>query len=164
MEQTHHQHNAITGEKISLSPPINRHPTFPGAVFFDLTNQISSVSRELYFKVIVDSFPKILPLITIFYEQVGTVHHKWADGTWHTLLLEEGIRQGCPLSPMFALLVVANLLQPLDIKFKLRERAATRRHNSDPGDDVFGGITHLLGYVDDVSACIPLTDLQFLCD
>ena len=25
-------------------------------------------------------------------------------------------------------------------------------------------ITHLLGYVDDVSACVPLKDLQFLCD
>ena len=31
-------------------------------------------------------------------------------------------------------------------------------------NDGFGGITHLLGYVDDVSACVPLDDLQFLCD
>jgi hypothetical protein len=28
----------------------------------------------------------------------------------------------------------------------------------------FGGITHLLGYLDYVAACIPLADLQFLCD
>jgi hypothetical protein len=88
------------------------------AVFFDLTNQFNSVSRAVLFKV-----PKILPLTTLFYEQAGTVHHKWSDGTWHTLLMEEGVSQGCPLSPIFALLVVANLLQPLDIK--LHQRAAT---------------------------------------
>jgi len=87
-------------------------------VFFDLTNQFNSVSCEAFFKVIEDSFPKILPLITLFYEQAGTVHHKWADGTWRTLLMEEGISQGCPLSPIFALLVVSTLLQPLDIKVR----------------------------------------------
>ena len=132
------------------------------AVFFDLTNQFNSVSREAFFKVITDSLPDILPLTTLFYEQAGTVHHKWVDGTWRTLLMEEGVSQGCPLSPMFASLVVANLLQPLDIK--LYERAATCLQNGDPGDDGFGGITHLLGNVNDVSACDSFTDLQFLCD
>ncbi len=132
------------------------------AVFFDLTNQFNSVSLEAFFKVIEDSFPKILLLTTLFYEQAGTVHHKWADGTWRTLLMKEGVSQGCPLSPIFASLVVSTLLQPLDIK--LRERAATRLRNGDPGDDGLGGITHLLGYVDNVSACVPLKDLQFLCN
>jgi hypothetical protein len=41
------------------------------AVFFDLTNQFSSVSREAFFKVIVDSIPEILPLTTLFYEKSG---------------------------------------------------------------------------------------------
>ncbi len=104
----------------------------------------------------------MLPLTTLFYKHAGTVHHKWANGTWRTLLMEEGISQGCPLSPIFASLVIANLLQPLDIE--LRKRATTRLLNGDPGDNGFGGISHLLGYVVDVSACIPLADLQFLCD
>ena len=115
-----------------------------------------------FFKVIADSFLKIPPLTTLFYKQAGTVHHKWADGTWRTLLMEEGVSQGCPLSPICASFVGATLLQPLDIE--LRERAATRLQNGDPGDDGFGGITHLLGYDDDVSAFIPLADLKFLCD
>jgi hypothetical protein len=132
------------------------------AVFFDLTNQFNSVSCEAFFKVIEDSFPEILPLTTLFYEQEGAVHHKWADGTWRTLLMEEDVSQGCPLSPIFASLVVSTLLQPLGIE--LREQAATRLRNGDPGDDGLGGITHLLGYVDDVSACVPLKELQFLCD
>jgi hypothetical protein len=46
------------------------------AVFFDLTNQFNSVSHEAFFKVITDSFPEILPLATLFYEQARTVHHK----------------------------------------------------------------------------------------
>jgi hypothetical protein len=45
--------------------------------------------------------------------------------------MEEGVSQGCPLSPIFASLVVSTLLQPLDIK--LRERAATRLRNGDQG-------------------------------
>jgi hypothetical protein len=67
-----------------------------------------------------------------------------------------------PLFPIFASLVVANLLQPLNME--LCERAATRLQNIDPGDDGFGGITHLLGYVDNISTCVPLTDLKILCD
>ncbi len=89
----------------------------------------------------------MLPLTTLFYEHARSVHHKWADGTWHTLLMEEGVSQGCPLSPIFASLVVANLLQPLDIE--LRKRATTHLLNGNPGDNGFGGITHLLGYVDE---------------
>jgi hypothetical protein len=104
----------------------------------------------------------MLLITTLFYEHAGTVQYKWADGTWRTLLMEEGVSQGCPLSPIFASLVVANLLQPLDIE--LRKRATARLLKGDPGDDGFGCITHLLGYVDGVSVCIPLADLQFLCD
>jgi hypothetical protein len=76
--------------------------------------------------------------------------------------MEEGVSQGCPLSPIFASLVVACLLKPLDKL--LRARAAHRLKNGNPGDDGAGGITHLLGFVDDVSACVFLADLEFLCD
>ena len=131
-------------------------------VFFDLTNQFNSVSRQAFFDVIATSFPEILPLTSLFYNDAGTVHHKWADGSWRTLLMEEGVSQGCPLSPIFASLVVARLLQPLDDL--LKSRASARLLAGHAGDDDNGSITHLLGYVDDVSACVPLEDLQFLCD
>ena len=131
-------------------------------VFFDLTNQFNSVSREAFFDVIAGSFPEILPLTSLFYNDAGTVHHKWADGSWRTLLMEEGVSQGCPLSPIFASLVVARLLQPLDDL--LKSRASARLLAGNVGDDDNGGITHLLGYVDDVSACVPLEDLHFLCN
>jgi hypothetical protein len=38
------------------------------AVFFDLTNQFISVSSKEFFDVITESFPEILPLITLFYK------------------------------------------------------------------------------------------------
>jgi hypothetical protein len=51
----------------------------------------TSVSRHSFFQVIDKSFPEILPVTTLFYEQAGKVHHKWADGTWRTLLMEESV-------------------------------------------------------------------------
>jgi len=146
---------------ITLPQSTNNLPSH-AAVFFDLTNQFNSVSRQAFFNVIAKSFPEIPPLTTLFYKHAGTVHHKWADGTWHTHLMEEGVSQGCPLSPIFASLVVACLLKPLE-KI-LRARVTHRLNNINPGDDKAGGITHLVGFVDNVSVCVPLEDLEFLCD
>jgi hypothetical protein len=118
----------------------NRLPT-RAAIFFDLTNQFNSVAREEFKNVIATSFPELLPLVTLFYDQPNTVHYKWNDGSWRLLLMEEGASQGCPLSPLFASFVVARLLEPID--GLLRERAAARLANGDTGDDDQGGISHL---------------------
>jgi hypothetical protein len=91
-----------------------------------------------------------------------TVHHKWNDGSWRHLQMKEGVSQGCPLLPLFASFVVARLLAPIDTL--LRERAAQRLASGDPSDDGYGGISHLLSYVDDISTCVYLDDLQFLCE
>ena len=139
----------------------NRLPT-RAAIFFDLTNQFNSVAREEFKNVIAISFPELLPLVTLFYDQPNTVHYKWNDGSWRRLLMEEGTSQGCPLSPLFASFVVARLLEPID--GLLRERAATRLANEDTGDDGQGGISHLLSFVDDISSCVYLPDLSFLCE
>jgi len=75
--------------------------------------------------------------------------------------MKEGVSQGCPVSPLFASFVVARLLEPIDSL--LRERAAAQLASGDSGDDGFGGISHLLGYVDNISSCVYLSDLPFLC-
>jgi hypothetical protein len=100
--------------------------------------------------------------LTRYATLANTVHHKWDDGTWCTLLMKEGVSQGCPLSPLFASFVVARLLEPIDSL--LRKQAAARLASGDPGDDGFGGISHLLGYVDNISSCVYLSDLTFLCN
>jgi len=106
-----------------------------------------------FFDVIETSFPELLPLTKLLYEDPGTVYHKWTDNTWHTLMMEEGSTQGCPLSPIFGSLVVARLLQPIDIN--LRKRAAARLANGNPLDDNCGGITNLFAFIDDISTVTP---------
>jgi hypothetical protein len=76
--------------------------------------------------------------------------------------MKKGVSQGCPLSPLFASFVVARLLQPIDSL--LRKQAAARLASGNPGDDRFGGISHLLGYINDISSCVFLPDLPFLCN
>ncbi len=124
-------------------------------------NQFNSVSREEFKNVIATFFPELLPLVTLFYDKPNTVHFKWDDGSWRRLSMKEGASQGCPLSPLFASFVVARLLAPLDSL--LRARAAARLASGDEGDDGFGGISHLLSYVDNISSCVYLPDLKFLC-
>jgi hypothetical protein len=58
-----------------------------------------------FFKVIADSFLEIPPLTTLFYEHAGTVHHKWADGTWCTLLIQ-------PRLPTLTHLCLVNWCKP----------------------------------------------------
>jgi hypothetical protein len=63
-------------EKFIQTP--QRTNTLPShaAVFFDLTNQFNNVSCEEFFNVIETSFPEILPLTTLFYQNATTLHHK----------------------------------------------------------------------------------------
>jgi hypothetical protein len=80
---------------------------------------------------------------------------------WNQLQMEEGVNQGCPLSPIFATLVLHRVLKPLDEQ--LRQWAADRVRNGDMGDDGFGSIAHLLAYMDDISSTVHHQDIQFFC-
>jgi hypothetical protein len=51
---------------------------------------------------------------------------------------------------------VARLLEPIDSL--LRDRVVKRLASGDPGDEGFDGISHLLGYVDDISSSFYLHD------
>ncbi|KAL7529537.1 hypothetical protein ACHAXR_009934, partial [Thalassiosira sp. AJA248-18] len=136
-------------------------PSVPtrAAVFIDLTNMFNSVSREELLDVIRVHYPELIPLARMLYSAPGTVHHRWEDGTWRTIDMIEGVNQGCPLSALFAAFVLDRVLRPLDLM--LKERAAARLSAGDLGDDGYGSVTHLFGYVDDVSSDVPLVDLKF---
>jgi hypothetical protein len=68
----------------------------------------------MFFQLIAKSFPETLPVTTLFYNQAGIVHHKWADGTWRILLMKKSMSQGSSLSPMFASLIVTEILEPVN--------------------------------------------------
>jgi hypothetical protein len=76
--------------------------------------------------------------------------------------MEEGVNQGCPLSPIFATLVLQRALKPLDKA--LKDRASQRAQQGNKHDDKHGGVLHQLGYMDDISALLPLEDVKFYCD
>ena len=148
-------------EKFITNKEANQGTPTRAAVFFDLKNMFNSISRKEFFNVIETSFPELLPLTTLLYNDPGTVYHKWTNNTWRTLQMDEGSTQGCPLSPIFGSLVVARLLKPIDDS--LRKRAAARLTAGNLLDDNHGGITNLFGYIDDISTVTPLEDLLFLC-
>ena len=131
------------------------------AIFVDLTNMFNSVSRQELFDVINSDFPELRQLTSLLYEDEGTVKYKWKNKTWKQLKMKEGVNQGCPLSPIFATLVLHRVLKPLDQQ--LRQRAANRLQNGDSGDDGFGSIAHLLAYMDDISSTVHHEDVQFFC-
>ena len=97
--------------------------------------------------IIVLDFPELLPLAHLLYGGPGTVHHRWEDGSWCSIQMLEGVNQGCPLSAIFAALVLDRVLRPVDAL--LRQRANDRLLNGDRGDDGHGSITHLFGWVED---------------
>jgi hypothetical protein len=76
--------------------------------------------------------------------------------------MEEGSHQGCPLSSLFAALVLEEILAPLESL--LKERANERLLKGDPGDDGYGSITHFFSFVDDNTTLVPLQDLLFCCE
>ena len=63
---------------------------------------------------------------------------------------------------LFASIIVVCLLKPID--GLLRQRAANRLALGDTGDGDQGGISYLLSFVDDISSCVYLPDLHFLCE
>ena len=128
-------------------------------IFSDITNMFNSVSREALFDIIGTTFPELLPLAHLLYGNDGTVHHRWEDGGWRTISMIEGLNQGCPLSSIFAALVLDRILRPLDNSLKIRSTA--RLASGDTGDDGYGSIAHILAWVDDVTSGVPLIDLAF---
>ncbi|KAL7523471.1 hypothetical protein ACHAWF_002944 [Thalassiosira exigua] len=131
-------------------------------VFFDIVNMFSEMSREELLDRIGKCYPEMLPLALLLYGDPGKVHFRWEDGSWKNLSVLEGLAQGCPLSGLFAALVLNEIVKPVDEM--LKARAAARLADNNEGDDGHGGVTHFGGWVDDLSAGVPLEDLEFCCE
>ena len=132
------------------------------AVFLDLKNIFNLVSRKKLMAVITKIFPKLLPFTTLLYGDSGTVNLRWDDRSWQSIEMEEGVNQGCPLSSIFAALVLNKILVPLD-KI-LQERAVKHALQQGPGEDGQGGSTHQIGFVDNLGATVILEDVLFFIE
>ena len=85
-----------------------------------------------------------------------------ADGTWSYIPVCEGFLQGCPISSVFAAIVLKEILSK--VERDLCERAENRKLAHQPLDDARGGVPIIMAYVNDVNALIPLDDVEFFLE
>ena len=149
-------------EKYIIGPESRGELPSRADVLLDLVNMFNNISREELLAIIEARYPELVPLADMLYSDAGSVYYRHEDGTWRIISMFEGVNQGCPLSVIFASLVLNAVLRPL--QEKLNARAAARLLDNDEGDDGQGSITHIFANVDDTSASVPLVDLKFFFD
>jgi hypothetical protein len=132
------------------------------AIFVDLTNIFNAISREELFDIINKDFPKLSGLMHLLYVDSRDVFFKWNQVSWKSLQMKESVNQGCPLSQIFATLVLHRVLKPLEEQ--LQQRAAAPPANGIPGNDGFDSLAHLFAYMDYISLTVALEDVQFFCE
>ena len=149
----------LSVEKHIIEPQSRLELPSRAAVFVDLKNMYPNISRIELVNIIQAEFPELLQLYRLLYDDPSKAHYRWEDGSWRTLDMNEGVGQGCPLSTLFATLVLNNVLLPL--QQELNERAASRVADNDTGDDGYGSVTHIMALIDDTTAVVPLVDLDY---
>ena len=107
-------------------------------VSLDLVNMFNAVSREELREIISNDFPALEHFADMLYEEDGETYVRMGDGSWSVIDVTEGFSQGCPLSPVFAALVLNSILRQLQPQ--LEARAKSRLARGDKGDDGKGSI------------------------
>jgi hypothetical protein len=119
----------------------------------------NAISCESIFEIIEATFPELIPITAMLYNEFGEVWLFMADGSWSMIEMLEGTNQGCSLSSTLAALVLHHVIAP--IAELLHQRAATRLAQGNPGDDGLGGVSIPMGYVDDKNICLYVEDVWF---
>jgi len=119
----------------------------------------NAVSRERLREIISKKSPTLEAYADLIYDGAGETFVRLEDGRWHIIPVMEGFSQGCPASPVFAALVLHDILS--QIQPQLDNRAAQRKAAGDLGDDGHGSTGFSLGYVDDVNAVLHHQDVDF---
>ena len=127
-------------------------------VSLDIVNMFNAMSRQKLRQLIARDFPELAPMADMLYKEFGTSKVRMADGTWRELPVEEGFTQGCPLSPIFAAIVLNHILKK--VHTDLMMKAVSRAANGNTHDDGIGGAPILMVYVDDTNALVPLEDVE----
>ena len=129
-------------------------------VSLDIRNMFNAISREKLRELVRAKFPELVAFADLLYKKDGSTGVKLVDGRWRYIPVQEGFSQGCPMSPVFAAIVLNEILTKIDSE--LREKAAHRKNNS-LTDDGEGGLPLIMAYVDDCNALLPHEDvLDFL--
>ena len=116
---------------IKMEEQNNQLPT-RALVSLDIRNMFNEISRQKLREIIEKKYPELQSFADLLYEQNGKTGVKMADGSWNYIPVQEGFSQGCPMSPVFAALVLGELLQEMDTHFRLK--AASRLSQGAPMD------------------------------
>ena len=149
-------------EKYISDPEARGEAPTRALVSLDIRNMFNAVSREQLRRIIAEEFPELESFADLLYGDFGATSVKSDDGTWFQIPVEEGFAQGCPMSPVFAALVLRHILKKVerDILPRVDERVTF----GDTYDDTFGGLPLVMAYVDDVNCLLPLSDVKPFLD
>lgn len=128
-------------------------------VSLDIRNMFNAVSRERLREIISEKFPTLEAYADLIYDGAGETFVRLEDGQWRIIAVTEGFSQGCPASPVFAAIVLHDILS--QIQPELEHRATQRKAAGDLGDDGHGSTGFSLAYVDDVNAVLHHQDVQY---
>jgi len=66
----------------------------------------NNISSKELMNIIAQDYPELLAISHLLYSSPGGIHYRWEDGSWRKTNMQEGVNQGCPLSSLFATLVL----------------------------------------------------------
>jgi hypothetical protein len=122
----------------------------------------NAVSRKRLREIISAKFPTLEAFADVIYEGSGQTFVRLENGEWEIISVTEGFTQGCPISPVFAAIVLNDILSTIQKELNLR--AEQRRINGEPGDDNLGTLGITLAYVDDCNVLLHHEDVLFFLD
>jgi hypothetical protein len=121
----------------------------------DLVNMFNNMSRRQCRNLLRQYFPDLLSVFDNMYKKATKVWTTLPDGSPHALLMIEGFSQGCPLSSLFAALILHEILT--DIKREHDSRRSGTKRKAGTGEVEIMPIA----FMDDTNILLPINDVAW---
>ena len=152
----------LGGDKYISEPEAEEKLPPRALVSLDIINMFNAISREDFRSIVATVFPRIEAFADMLYKESEETYVKMEDGSWAVIKVEEGFSQGCPVSPVFAAIVLNAILRK--IQPHLEARARLWLSEGHPGDDGHGTLGLIMAYVDNVNVLLHHDDIEFFLD
>jgi hypothetical protein len=121
----------------------------------DLINTFNNMSRRECRNILRRDFPDLLSIFDNMYQRATKVWTTLPDGTAHVLLMIEGFSQGCPLSSIFAALILHEILKEVKTTHDAR-RVGKNRTQGKGGAEIMP-----IAFMDDTNILLPIEDVEW---